>query len=415
MFSGDDEWEDAMNSIFLHRREIFGKELSTVYLAGFLELSTVMTSFTLIPLYVKHAGGGDFAIGVQAAIFTLFSVLFRFLLGSLADSRGRKLSLLIGSLVFSTAPIGIWLSPSLVVMALFRVYQAIGMATFLSAATSYVADHTPDELRGTGIGMYRTAVTLSVMIAPALGMTLIQNFGFASFFIASSLCGVAGTLLILTLPEKIGEPHQASPDEEKGVSVRELFDLFRIPELRSTYLGIFALSMASGILLTFLTGYALGFPSIGNPAFYFTIRESLGALGTMALGALSDRLGRDRLLGPVLLSFAAGCAILAFMEVSPRLLYYLSAVISGVGYAGALALLIAKVVDSVPARLRASALAFQESAIDGGNAFGIFIFGSALSLFSFPVLFAAMALFIMTIPFLSVLARGERKGRTAAR
>ncbi len=383
---------------------IFKRELLTMYVTGFLQLSTVMISFTLIPLYIREAGGGSFDVGVQTTLFTLFSVIFRLFLGPMADRRGRKLSLIIGSVVFATTPVGIWFSPSLGIMALVRIYQAIGMATFLSAATSYVADHAPPEYRGTSIGLYRTAVTLSVMVSPALGMMLINRFGYDAFFIYMTGLGSLGTVLAFTLPGKIGERSNA-----KDIGIKELFTLFRIPALRGTYGGIFSLSMAVGILLTYLTGYAYSFGGIRNPAFYFTIHAGAGALGSSLLGSLSDRYGRDRLLPPVVLALSAGSFALVFMDRSPLFFYYLSAALTGIGFAGGLALMVAKVVDSVPTRMRASALAFQESAIDGGNALGIFLFGAALSFYSYTVLFAAVGLFVLMIPAAGCIAAGVKK------
>jgi MFS family permease len=397
---------------------VFKRELITMYLAGFFQLSTVMISFTLVPLYVRQIGGGDFAVGVQTTLFALFSVLLRFILGPLADSRGRKLSLLIGSAVFATAPLGIWLSPNLALMALVRVYQAIGMATFLSAATSYVADHAPKAKRGKAIGLYRTAVAMSVMIAPAIGMAIINDFGYGPFFIYTAALGGSGTLLVITLPEKLGvryEHGDTAYAAGEGVTAKELFDLFRIPDLRSVYAGIFALCMAGGVLLTYITSYAKNFEVISNPAFYFTIRDGIGAVAAVSLGALSDKTGRDRLILPVLIFFSLGTVLLAFMgSFNPLLFYYLSAAFSGIGFAGALALMVAKVVDAVPSRLRASALAFQESAIDGGNSVGIFIFGAALTLFSYASLFTVMAIFILGIPgAMSVFGAGGVKAKEA--
>lgn len=397
-----------------HKSILLKRELLTMYIAGFLINSTLVSSFIIVPLYVSEMGGSNFAIGVQAALFTIFSVLFRFLLSSLADTKGRKLSLLIGSIVFTTTPLAIYYSPSLVVMAFVRIYQAIGMATYLSAATSYVVDHTPIYLRGTSIGMYHTAATLSGVIAPAVGMALINQYGFWAFFFFLTIMGSLGTILILSLPEKLGVRYEflssrgddVSNTEihEDTISVKNIFTLFRIPELKNTYLMIFVHSMAGGILITFLTGYASSFEAITNPALYYTLRDGVGAVGAFMLGYLSDRFGRDRLLNPVLVSFALGTGILVFMDKSPLFIYFLSAAISGFGVSGAMGLLIAKVADCVPEKLRASALAFQESAIDGGNSIGVFIFGTSRMIYSFSTLISVTALVILLIPIVNIIS-----------
>ncbi len=396
-------------------KPLFRKELTLIYVAGFLQLSTVMTSFTLVPLYVRHVGGGDFAVGIQAAIFTLFSVIFRLFLGPLADSKGRKLALFIGGISFASAPVGIWLSPNLAVMALVRIWQAVGMASFLSAATSYAADHAPEGRRGAVIGIYRTAITFSVMLGPALGMMLIERFGFGSYFLFSSLCALSGTMLVLFLPEKLGVRHSHGEENELTVGPKELAALFTIRALRSAYLGIFMISMANGVLLTFLAIYAGNFPAIGNPALHFTLRAGVGAVGASAFGALSDRFGRMKMLVPAIAAFALGTWLLSLMDQDARLFYYLSAAVSGLGFAGALGLMITGVVDAVPSRLRASALAFQESAIDGGNALGIFFFSLALTSYSFGKMFPLLSVFILLIIPVFLLANLGEKGRAVGK
>ena len=420
-----------------------------MYAAGFFELSTVMTTFTLVPLYIRYVGGGDMAVGVQATVFTLFSVIFRIFLGPWADIAGRKPSLVLGAAVFATAPLGIWLAPNLLIMGFVRVYQAVGMATFLSAATSYIADHTPSEYRGTSLGLYRMSITFSVMLVPLLGMALIQAYGFWAYFIMSFAMGAAGFVLMLLLPGdkpckyaasrgEVFTNHISSGDKEgpaaghdvrvfapgeieartiaedercRGgeVSFSDVKELFTLPALRYAYSGILFISMVAGVLLTYITIYAGAFPSIGNPAVYFTLKAGAGAGASILFGALSDRYGRRPFIIAGICCLAAGLLALVYLHVMPLPLFILSGLLTGTGFTAALSLLVASVVDAVPPRTRGTALAFQESAIDSGNTVGIFFFGLTVGFMGYGNLFLVLAIFIAGVPFLSHFISGGRR------
>ncbi len=144
-------------------------EILTVYVSSFMFLLNLMLSLTIFPLYVQYRGGSDFIIGLQTGIFTLASVVLRLYFGPLADSVGRKIPLILGSFVFATVPIMVWLSPNFLIMSLARLYQAIGMATFLSAAGSAISEMVPVKKRSVAIGFYRAIAVSPFLIGPYIG------------------------------------------------------------------------------------------------------------------------------------------------------------------------------------------------------------------------------------------------------
>jgi predicted MFS family arabinose efflux permease len=79
-----------------------------------------------------------------------------------------------------------------------------------------------------------------------------------------------------------------------------------------------------------------------------------------------------------------------------------------VGYNAGLALFISRVVDGAERRMKATALAFQESSIDLGISLGIFLFGLVSGIFSFPLLFAALAVIAAVAP--AAVLRGDHRG-----
>ncbi len=133
---------------------------------------------TVLPLFVLELGGTEFISGLQNTNFFLAAVILRFYFGPLADNRGRKLPLLIGATAFATAPLLFLLSNNLWMLIISRIYQAIGLAAFLSSSTSLVADLAPENKTGNYISSYRIIMSLSLLIGPAGSMLLVKQYDY---------------------------------------------------------------------------------------------------------------------------------------------------------------------------------------------------------------------------------------------
>ncbi|MFO7848678.1 MAG: MFS transporter [Spirochaetia bacterium] len=384
--------EIGLKKVFLRR------EVITIYLASHLALGCVLISIIVLPLYVSHIGGSDFAAGLMGTIFTAAGVIMRLFLGPLADKKGRRFPLRLGAFVFMTAPVLIWASPNLWCMAAARVYQAIGLATYLSSASAYVTDVTPDAYRGTALGAYRMVVTFSMMIGPPVSLFIIHNLGFDAFFVFYTLIGGGAFLGAVTLPKEPAQDY-GEEGEFRKIHLQEILLLFKEPKLRSSYVGILFGSAFSGILMTYVSIYVERYTQIPNPAFFFTIYAGLGALSSVAVGRLSDKFGRRVFVLPVMFAIAAGFLLLAFLPRVPWVVFILSAVLTGAGYHAGLAIFISRVVDGADSRMKATALAFQESSIDLGISSGIFFFGILSGIFEFPLLFAGIGILSVLVPF----------------
>lgn len=377
------------------------REIVTVYFSGFMILMNLMISLTLFPLYVKHRGGSDFIVGLQSGIFTLASVVFRLYFGPLADSIGRRFPLLLGSFVFATAPIFIWLSPNFFIMTLARIYQAVGMATFLSAVGSAIADMVSVERRGTAIGLYRSMAAATFMAGSYSGFYLISNFGFPVFFITLSSTSLLGMLILFTIRLPDGDMKHSGYSVKPG----DLLSLIKNKDLRGSYSGIILAASSSAAVLTYTAVYFSTLKNSISIPIFFTIYGISGIIGSTVSGYLSGRIQRIYMVAPLMSIFSVGIILLGAYKFADSSLFLLVPVFIAFGYSGSITIFSTWIVESAPGTLRASALSFQESSMDLGTTIGSFVFGILASKFYYPPLFIALGLLTFTFPLVIKAAR----------
>lgn len=345
------------------------RDIPRVFAASLCILVQVLVSFSLVPLYILDRGGSTRDVATQTTLFAVASIALRFIFGPMADTQGRKRVLAIGAGAFALGNLAILHAPTLLAMAGARIIQAVGMAAYLSTASSLVADRTPREHHGRIIGAYRMMLPLAFLIGPYIGYGLINRYGFSVFFLAMAGMSTLALLLVLTLS---GDP--PGMEDRRKITVRDVLALFSSAPLRAAYAGILVTSIGGGIIVTYAV--AFGRPYFRNAAIYFPVYALAGAAATLILGTLSDRFGRRAMTIPPFLATSLGIALLAIIDHAPVPVFLVSAGLTGIGYNAGLSILITSVIDAAEDSLRATALSLQESWIDGGFALGIFLFGT---------------------------------------
>ena len=366
--------------------------------AGVLFIAVNFIGLSLVPVYVLDLGYSDFLAGLQNTVFSVFCVAFRFILGPMADHKGRRLMMHIGAGSFVAGPLMMLVAGSLYpVILVARVIMAVGMASFLSAANCYVAESVPDSFLGTAIGIQRGLYSLSLMVAPALGLMLARSdAGYTGLFLAAAGLGLVSFLLVSLMREHRPD---CGDNQSIGRSLRESGGLLTRPDMGRAYLALFSISVSYGAILSYAAIYLERFGSIGNPGVYFTFFAGSGLVGSVVAGILSDRFGRRRVAAPLMLSMAVGVALLYLVPVQPVLFMILSGLLAGTSFTGAMAVLISWLLDMAPASLRGTAMGLQENSIDSGLAVGSLVFAVLTLGFTQQMVFPMLGILGILIPF----------------
>jgi EmrB/QacA subfamily drug resistance transporter len=107
------------------------------------------------------------------------------LAGKLGDRFGRRPLILFGLASFGLVSLGAALSPTLAVLIVFRVLQAIAGALVLPNALGVIRECLPMERRGRAFGTLGSAIGLAAAAGPPIGGALVGLGGWRTIFLVN--------------------------------------------------------------------------------------------------------------------------------------------------------------------------------------------------------------------------------------
>ncbi len=153
-----------------------GPFTQTVYTPSLLELQRFFAVNTVL-------------INLTISLFTAILALSNFVVGPLADTRGRRAVLLPGLLIFSAGSALCLVSGSYGWFLAGRAVQACGISTALLVAPTVIGDIYPPEARARAMSVYQTVSFLGPVFGPVIGGIIAA---YLSWRWAFALLAVAG-------------------------------------------------------------------------------------------------------------------------------------------------------------------------------------------------------------------------------
>ena len=198
-------------------------------------------------------------VTLLTGVYALMQLLFAPLWGRWSDRVGRRPLILIGLAGYVVSQVMFGLSTSLWLLYAARIVGGILSSATLPVSAAYVVDMTTKEERGRGMAWLGTAVSLGVVVGPALGGLLSRrdwhfnwstgHFKVDSFstpFFAAALLGLLTLLAALRwLPESLPKPSVRDINKDAKTDWLGLVKSLR-PLLGLALAGQFALTMFEG-------------------------------------------------------------------------------------------------------------------------------------------------------------------------
>jgi MFS family permease len=279
---------------------------------------------TVLSLKFYPPGNDTFALIAYLATFAVgflvrpFGALF---FGRLGDLVGRRIAFIITLTImgFATASIGLlptyhtagWFSP--IVLILIRVLQGLALGGEYGGAAVFVAEHVPDNKRGFYTSFIQITATLGLFISLAVIVATQQSMSPAAFqgwgWRLPFLLSIVLVVISLYIRLKMKESPIYTQIKAAGMSsTKPLTDAFtKWPNLKSVLISLVGATMGQGVVWYTGQFYALFYlqtvlkvnPKMANVIVAIALLLSMPFF--TAFGALSDRIGRKKLMMSALL------------------------------------------------------------------------------------------------------------------
>ncbi len=356
-----------------HRREVCA--FGGVFAACLLAFVSIGAALPVLPLFVKGPLHGDnLAVGIVVGAFSVTSVFCRPLAGRLADTRGRRIVLVVSALVMSAGGILYLLANSIATIIVARLVVGMGEGALYTAGATWAVDLAPLRHRGLALGVFGLAVWGGLSLGPLVGELLRSEAGYGAVWTLAAALPFAGAMIALFLPE---------PARALRARVSERLALFPRPARRpgaALALANFGYAALAGFVVLDLSSHG-----VGGGASVFTVFAASVFLSRIFLSPLPDRIGPRTTATGAALCEALGLAIIAFAHTLDAALA--GALAMGIGFSMLFPSLALMVVGEVSEERRGAALGAFTAFFDIGVGLGAPLAGAAAALAGYPAVF----------------------------
>jgi MFS family permease len=365
----------------------------TVTFCGLLAVGAVLP---VLPRYVHGPlDAGNVAVGVVIGSYAITGLLLRPFAGRVADRRGRKPAVLVGSLLVAAAGFLYLLPFGVAGLIAARLVLGAGEGTVFTAGSAWIVDIAPPERRGRVIGLYGLAVWAGLSVGPLVGELLQHASGYTAVWVFAGTMPLLGALVASRLP-----------DPFRPVEHTEHHPLIAREAVRpGAALALGSIGYATVAAFVVLHLEARG---VGHGATVFGAFATMVVLTRLLGGDLPDRVGPARVATAAACTEAVGLTTIAVAHSLPVALA--GALAMGAAFSLLYPSLSLIVVDRVPETGRGAALGTFTAFFDAGVGFGAPLAGIASALTSYEgafLLSAAIALASATTIALTISPRGR--------
>ena len=343
-----------------------GVSFAAVFAATFCGLVAVGSVLPVLPRYIHGPlGSGDLAVGVVIGSYAVTGLLLRPIAGRIADTRGRKPTVLVGACLVALS--GFLYLPSLGIAGLIlaRLILGAGEGAVYTAGSAWIVDLAPQDRRGRVLGLYGLAVWGGLSVGPLLGEVLLGAGGYTLVWIVAGALPVLGAAIAVAardpfVPLAHAEPHPLIAPEAVGPG--------------------FAISLASfgyAAVATFIVLH-LEARGVGHGATVFAAFAATIVLTRLAFGDLPDRMGAAPVAIAATIGEAFGLLLIAVAHSLPV------ALLGGMAMGAAFSLLNPSLMlialDRVTEQARGAAMGTYTAFFDAGVGLGAPVAGAVAAL-----------------------------------
>lgn len=378
---------EAGNCVVDSKPKLWTRNFVLICLSYFTFCIAFHSLLPTLPIYIEKFGGTTGMAGLAMAALTVSAVIIRPICGWALDRYGRKFILFAGILIFMLPSMVFIFMLPIIPLLLLRFVQGFGWGIGTTSQGTVVSDIIPGKRLGEGLGFYSLANSLSLALAPAIGLFLVDRLSFQSLFINSSVLTAIALFLAMGIKyPKIEISNKVSKMVfmEKA-AVRPSMVTLLVTITYSTFLSFLALFVIQ--------------KGMATAGVFFTVLAATMFITRPLAGMIVDKMGR---VGYDLIVYTSIATIILAMiviaQTSSALHLALGGILYGIGFGSIQPAMLAMCINSVAPDKKGAANATYWTAFDIGVAAGSVIWGIIAGYFGYVLMF-----YLNIIPALLIL------------
>jgi len=358
---------------------LFRRDFVTVCTSNFLAYFSIYLVIPILPLFLEDRGYSNALIGAIMAMATV-AALLRPLFGRAADVRGRKVVLLLGTLMLGASTFFYAAFATALPLFIIRFLNGLGLAAFHTAAYAVIGDLAPSTRRLQAIAIFYMSVDLTIATAPIVAIAIEEAWGFTPVYI------LAGCLAVLAMFVSLAVRETGTKTERVERGKRQRIKLTALQ--KAIFVNTMCFTLTLGTLQTFiiLSSEAKGM-DLGQ--YFFTIFAATLIVFRLGVGRKADRWPRRPLIIASACATLVGLAIISF--AGNIVLLFTGIFIYALGFAYLPTTLSALLLDYTPVSDRGAALGIFMAVFDIGIGLGSIALGPLADVWNYTTMYLACA------------------------
>jgi len=328
-------------------RKVFTRDFILVFLAYFAYMFAFFTLVPTLPVYLAGLGSNEGEIGTLIGIYSISALVSRLLAGGAISRYSEKSVMIVAALLFAVSFLAYVILRPFWPFLVARLFHGVTYACLDTAVFALIVKITPAVYRGQALSYLMLAPGLASVVAPSLGMSIVNRFGFSILFFICAGVSLCASLSSSTLKKT----KVVKPDAGTSPSRNIFFEWKIVIPAMSAFCYYFVM----GSLMAFLPLYAIQ-RGVVNPGYFFSAIALMTVTGRALGGKIHDVWSKEKIILTFTFTSMITMIMLSFSKTLPMFVF--TGLLWGLG-----------VAFIFPASM---AYAFDYAGSSGGTAVGTF-------------------------------------------
>jgi MFS family permease len=359
--------------------EMLSRNFVLTFFAHFLFAVGFNSLLPTLPLYFAGLKFNDTEIGILIGAFGVASLLSIPVSGVALQRYTHKCIIAWGCGIFALTIIALPLVTCFWPLFLIRVFQGAAFALVTTASFALIVDISPPARRGQSLAYFLLSTNIAMVVAPSVGMFLINRFSFNTLFLTQFSISIAALITIW--------PLRANGSHMPAEPIAMVDSLICPPAIPSSLVSL-GQQLGWGAISAFFPLYAVQ-KGVSNPGFFFGAMAIAMVLCRAFGSNLINRYHRRKFVATLLTGTIVGFVLLAYSGTLVR--FILVGLILGAANAFMMPTLLDHAVRRAGSSSNAAVATFMGFS-DLGIALGPVIMGVVANSFGYSTMFFCVAL-----------------------